>query len=223
MKLNHLLSRLELEEEEEGEEIPLEELMGIPSWAPGQMTFFGPLSRHISVSGGISEALAVGVCSQIQELTIRDQDAPITLHINTPGGSIVDGLAIYDMCKIVSNPIIAIVNGGALSAGLLILAAADVRLATPHSMFFYHQPIMSELTFVNAEEAGATSELYTRYQGICNEIIRTRAKMAKRKFEKNFANKSSFWFGVDEALEFNIIDDLLEYTKKPKIKIEDLL
>lgn len=223
MNLTSLLAKLEASTAEQEEEGLVDEgdALSLLTWAPGQPAFFGPLTRHISISGPLTEAVAVAACGQIQELTIRDHEAPITIHINTPGGSIVDALAIYDMCKVVTNPIIAIVNGGAMSAGLLILSAADFRLATPNSMFFYHQPIMSEIGVSNLEEADSISELYNRYQLVCDEIVRTRSKITKTKWKRNFANKTSYWFGAEEALAFGLIDDLLEYTKKPKMKLED--
>ena len=222
MNLTSLLAKLEANTDEE-ELVDEDSAISLLNWAPGQVAFFGPLTRHISISGHITEVIAVAACGQIQELTIRDPEAPIIMHINTPGGSIVDALAIYDMCKVVTNPIVTIVNGGAMSAGLLLLSAGDIRLATPNSMFFYHQPIMSEIGVSTIEEADSVSELYNRYHNVCDEIIRTRAKISKTKWKRNFAGKTSYWFGTEEALTFGLIDDLLEYSKKTKIKLEDFI
>lgn len=211
--------KLSSEEEEAAE--ALEETFFAGNWTPQHVAFYGIGTRHVPIYGPIDDNLSLAICSQIQELSYIDPDQPIYISINTPGGSIVDGLAIYDMCKIVPNPIVGIVNGGAMSAGLLILSGCDVRVACPNSMFFYHQPIMSEISMTNSEEAQSVNQLYELYKERCNEIIRTRAKINKRMWKKEFENKVSLYFDSEKAVEFGIVDFILPYSKKPKISVED--
>lgn len=219
-KLNHD------EEENPEEEIEGMTLMEMPggSWPPNAITFYGADSRHICVAGEITEELAVAICSQLQELAVQEPHEPIWVHINSPGGSVIDGLAIFDMMRMVSCPIVTLVNGGALSCGLLISQGGDLRLATPNSMFFYHQPVMGVQGFEAQEDIEVTHGFYNWCKERCDEILKTRSKITKRVWKEHFEKSRGVYFSAYQAKEYKIIDHILEPApaKMKKIRLKDI-
>jgi len=200
-------------------------LMGAPeSWPPNLITFYGPDSRHICISGEITENVAVSISSQLQELAVQSHEEPIWVHINTPGGSVVDGLAIYDMMRMISCPIVTLVNGGALSMGLLLAQGGDLRLSTPNSMFFYHQPVMGVQGFESTNDIESTHGFYTWCKERVDDIIKARTKITKKVWKAEFENSRGTYFSAHQALEYRMIDHILPpaSVKSKKIKIEDL-
>lgn len=191
-----------------------------PGWGPTSLVYFGPKNRSILLSGDIDQALSDGICSQIHELASQSSDT-ITVYINTPGGSVVDALAIYDLLKCVDAPIITVVNGACYSAGLIILAAGDLRLATPHSTFFYHQPIMSNSDVFSTETLNFMVQTYQWSQKHLDSVIRKRAGLSNKKWEKHFKNRTAKHFGVKRAIKYGLIDEVLKYSSnKGKLIID---
>lgn len=135
-------------EENEVEEIDMGDLLsGLgmdkdETWAPDTLTFFGPEKRSICFAGEVTEESATVIISQLFELNSRDNEEPIYLYINTGGGDLVQGLAIYDVIRSLECPVIGIALGGCQSAGLIILSSCDLRYSYPSTTFMYHNPIL---------------------------------------------------------------------------------
>jgi ATP-dependent Clp protease protease subunit len=195
------------------------------SWSPNLICFYGPDSRHICISGEITEELSTSICSQLQELAVQSPDDPIWVHINTPGGSVIDGLAIYDVMRMISCPIVTLVNGGALSCGLLLSQGGDIRLATTNSMFFYHQPVMGIQSIESTDDIEATHGFYTWCKQRLDDIIKKRSKVSKKTWKAHFENSRGVYFSASQALEYKMIDHILgaATAKSKKIKLEDLV
>lgn len=187
-----------------------------PGWTSTTVVYHGKDTRSILLSGPVDQELADGICSQLYLLD-RESKEPIMMHINTPGGSITDGLAIYDTIKCIRSPVIGIVSGACYSAGLIILAATDLRLATPSASFFYHQPIMNPQELNSTETVQHTVEMYRWSQKHMDKIIRKRANISKKKWKQEFEGRVAKHFACKEALKYNIIDEVMAYSKKPEI------
>lgn len=215
---------LELTEQEEDELIQAMTLGlaqdSAPGWRSDHVVYHGSANRSILVSGEINQELADGITSQIHQLE-KEGDEPITVHINTPGGSVVDGFAIYDLLKCVRAPIITMVTGACFSAGLIILAAGDLRLATPSSAFFYHQPIMDPGQIFSTETVDSALHSYKWSQKKLDATIRDRAGLSKRKWKKHFKDRISKHFDTKQALKYGIIDEVITYAEKPKLSLGD--
>ena len=209
------------DEPEESPEIDASTLTLTTNWQPGQYSFYGPESRTIPLVGQIDQDIASAFISQLLELDGQCEDVPIIVHLNTEGGSLVDAFAIYDMIKAVKSPVIMVVMGGCMSAGLLILSAADMRFSTPNSLFFYHQVILDGLSVQSAEHIESMASYYAMAQADYDEIVRSRAKISKTVWKKEFAGRTSKFLTATQALQFGIVDEIIKYTKKPKIKLGD--
>ena len=95
--------------------------------------------RIVMCHGEIEDNMANTIIAQLLHLQDVDGAAPIYLYINSPGGSVSAGLAIYDTMKAISAPVHTVVNGIAMSMGAVLLAAGDHRSATPNSRIMIHQ------------------------------------------------------------------------------------
>lgn len=210
------------EDEEEGEEQEGMTLVSAPdTWGPDTLTFFGKDSRAILISGEVTQTLANCVISQLLELTAESEEDPIFVYINTDGGDVTSGLAIYDMMRIIPCPVVTIVIGACHSAGLFILQGGDRRGATPHSSFFYHEPI--SFYSVNTEHATvAHTEHYQKLRLNIDDILQKRSKISKTAWKKDFAGKTAFFFNSEQAKEYKLIDEIIDYSKPRPLKIKEL-
>lgn len=199
----------------------LNELMGeqdLHVWDPHEHKYFGPSTRSLAFFGDVNEDRARLLISQILHLEQLSETEPITIFLNTQGGSLAEGLAIYDTIKQVSCPVIIATMGLCASAGLLILSAGDYKLSSPNTIFFYHQPIMSDSSVNSANDMVSFSDHYNNCKEVADNIILSNSKMKKSVWNSNFKNKTSFYFNAEQALSFNMINDITE-SRKIKFKI----
>jgi ATP-dependent Clp protease protease subunit len=208
------------EDEEEGDELAEGMLIaGDNTWGSNTLTFFGKDSRSILISGEITQEVANCVCSQLLELTSEDEEAPIYVYINTDGGDVTSGLVIYDMMRIIPCPVMTIVLGACHSAGLFILQGGDRRGATPHASFFYHEPV--SFYSVNTEHATvAHTDHYQKLRGNIDDILMKRSKITKTVWKNNFAGKTAFFFDAQQAKEYKMIDEIIDYAKPKPLKFK---
>lgn len=166
-------------------------------------------SRKLIISSAIDMELADKIMKYIWYLTALDSQAPITVIINSPGGSIDAGFAIWDQLKMTSLPITTIVTGLAASMGsvLSLVAPKGRRFATPMSRFMIHQPALSGMV-----EGQATDlEIQAR------EILKTKTRIVelyceatgkpKEQIEKSIDR--DMWMTAMEAKDFGLIDDII--------------
>jgi len=199
---------------------PTESMVAVPmfeAWSPGDILYFGPSSRSIAVFGQIGTELVLPVISQILELDGRESSEPIRIHVNTEGGSLSDGFAVYDAARSVKSPIVTIATGLCASAGLLILAAGDLRLATESTVFFYHQAILPSDGFQSIAQLDATAEGYQIAQQSYDNVIMGRNKIKKTVWKKEFEGKTAKYFNAQQALEYGIINGIIPNNKKKKV------
>ena len=95
--------------------------------------------RIIFIDSLIDDELANGVIAQLLYLDSVNQNE-ISIYINTPGGSVMDGLAIYDVSKLIKSPIRTVCIGGAISMGAILMLMGKERCITKHSRMMLHQP-----------------------------------------------------------------------------------
>jgi ATP-dependent Clp protease protease subunit len=184
-------------------------------WSPMDVTFFGSKNKMISLWGSINEDTSLPVISQIMELDKLGTSSPITILMNTEGGSQMDAYAIYDAIKSITTPVTVIATGLCASAGLIVLSAANYKLATPNTMFFYHQTIMESQKGLNSLESSkgihkAYEMLNERYD---NTIIHN-SKISKDSWNKSFKDKTIKYFNSKEALHYGIINDIITFKDK---------
>ena len=163
--------------------------------------------RIIFLDGEINDAVSSLVVSQLIFLEAEDPDKEINLYINSPGGSVTAGLAIYDTIKYISSPVNTICLGQAASMAALILAAGKKgsRFALRSSRVMIHQPFggvegqASDIT-VQAEELVRLKKLTISY--LASDTGKTEAEVEKDIARDNFMTS-------DDALKYGIIDSVI--------------
>tara|TARA_B100000131_G_scaffold122261_1_gene119342 strand:- start:3603 stop:4232 length:630 start_codon:yes stop_codon:yes gene_type:complete len=204
-------------------QIALEEFMqGVESWSPADVLYFGPLRRAVSLYGPVTRETVFPIISQVLELEQRDPGKPIRLHINTEGGSLSDALALYDALRGVSGPIVTVATGMCASAGLLLLSAGDLRLATKNTLFFYHEPILPLDEIISKKQLDETVKAYDLCKMTYERIIKEKTNMSDEIWNKEFDGETSKYFDVSKALEYNFVDDIVQEAEKVlKIKAQE--
>lgn len=164
--------------------------------------------RIIFIGTPINDFVANAVVAQMLFLQMEDPKKDISLYINSPGGSVTDGMAIYDTMNFLQCDIVTYCVGQAASMATLLLAAGTKgkRYALPNSRVMMHQP--------TGGATGQTSDISIA----AKEILRWRAQMNKliashtNKTEAEIASDSDrdFYLTAKEAMEYGIVDKVIE-------------
>ncbi|MBN2492216.1 MAG: ATP-dependent Clp protease proteolytic subunit [Planctomycetes bacterium] len=164
-------------------------------------------SRTIVASRQVSDRMAQDLITRLLLLEQDDGKAPITVYINSPGGSADSGFAIYDTMKIVSCPIRTVVVGLCASAGVILFMGGDKgqKYATPYSRFLLHQP--STGIVGPASDLEITAREILRIREIYAEIIQKEMGVDKEKLLAD-ANRD-FWLGAQDAKKYGLVDKII--------------
>ena len=169
------------------------------------------MDRIIWVGCTIDDDVANIVQAQLLFLSSIDSKADISLYLNTPGGSVSDGLGIYDTMQIITPDVATICTGMAASMGSVLLCAGakGKRSALPHSRVMIHQPLggvkgQAEDILIEAREIEkCRKELF----GIISEH-------SGQPFDKVFADGDrNYWMTAQEALEYGMIDQIMTKSR----------
>lgn len=201
----------------------LQEVGEVETWSINEPKYFGPDTRTLAIHGEIDNSSSYLIISQLEHLAHLAHDEPITLHLNTEGGSLTDAFAIYDCIKNLSCPVIVLATGLCASAGLLILAAADYKMATQNTTFYYHQPIFAQSGVINSAKDMDTLNSYYKYcQKQLNNKIKPTLNISRTEWDKHFKSSTGYYFDATQALKYNFIDKI-STSMKLDFQITDLL
>jgi len=172
--------------------------------------------RIIFIGSGIEDNVASLVIAQLLFLEADDPEKDIYLYLNTPGGYVASGLAIYDTMQYVRPDVATICMGQASSLGALLLAAGakGKRSALPHARIMIHQPLggaQGQATDIEIQ----TREILTLRERL-NEILAQHTGQTLTKIEKD--TDRNFFMSAEEAKTYGIIDEVLVRKPKPKGK-----
>ena len=164
--------------------------------------------RIIFLSGPINDTLANLVIAQMLFLASKDPKKDIQLYINTPGGSVTAGLAIYDTMQYVKSPIATICFGLAGSMGAVLLSAGEKgkRFALPNTEVLLHQ-VAGGATGA-AIEIEITAKQIIKIKNKLNEILSKHTGQSLKKVEKD--TDRDFYLSADEAKDYGIIDEVIK-------------
>jgi ATP-dependent Clp protease protease subunit len=167
--------------------------------------------RIIFLGGPIMDEVANSVIAQLLFLDHEDPKKDIKLYINSPGGSVTAGLAIYDTMQHVKSPISTICVGMAASMGAVLLAggAKGNRFALPNSEILLHQ-VMGGAEG-QASEIEITARHILKIKERLNQILVKHTGQKADKIEKD--TDRDFWLTSQEAKEYGIIDEILKIKK----------
>jgi ATP-dependent Clp protease protease subunit len=163
--------------------------------------------RIIFVGTGIDDQVANAVVAQLLVLSREDPEADIQMYINSPGGQIYSGLAIYDTMKMVPNKISTVAVGVTASFGTVLLAAGTKgkRYALPHATIHMHQPLGGAEGQASDIEIQAREilRLKARLMNILSETTGQTLEVLQRDTDRNF------YMDAQQAVEYGIVDQVL--------------
>ena len=167
--------------------------------------------RIIFLTGPIDDNIASLVCAQLLFLESENPKKEISFYINSPGGIVWSGLAVYDTMQYISSKIMTICIGQAASAGSLLLAAGEkgIRFSLPNSRIMIHQP------------SGGYQGQVTDLEIQTNEIIKTKKRLnqiyakhtGKNIREVELIMERDKYFSPEEAIRFGLIDKIVKNRK----------
>lgn len=196
---------MEDDEDEECECKGAEDLLR-PDWRVRAKLLDG---RRIFLWGAIDERSARDVVEKLIYLELQDASRPIMLHINTPGGCITSGMAIYDTIQLIAAPVTVIVMGMAASMGSIILSAPKKgrRLLYPGARVLIHQPLISGQIYAPAVDINIQAEEMERTREEMNLIL---AKASGQPLEKIRRDTDrDFYMNAREAIEYGLADAIV--------------
>ena len=169
--------------------------------------------RIIFLSEDVNHVTASLVIAQMLFLESEDPDKEISFYINSPGGSITDGMAIVDTMNYIKCPVSTICIGLAASMGSVLLASGEKgkRFATPNSEILIHQPLIS----------GGLSGQTTEIKIHADHMVKTREKLNKLLSEKTGQSleqiekdtERDHYMTAEEALEYGLIDEIIDVRR----------
>jgi ATP-dependent Clp protease, protease subunit len=164
--------------------------------------------RIIFLSEEVDDGIANAIVAYLLYLDSDDQSKPIYLYINSPGGSITAGMAIYDTMQHIKSEVVTICVGLAASMGSFLLAAGTKgkRMSLPHSRIMIHQPSGGTRGQATDIEIEAKEIIRIRHQ--LNEIYATRTGQPLAKIEKDMDR--DYFMSAQEAKEYGLIDRVIE-------------
>tara|TARA_Y100001970_G_C14209973_1_gene846312 strand:+ start:1401 stop:2012 length:612 start_codon:yes stop_codon:yes gene_type:complete len=167
--------------------------------------------RIIFLTGPIDDNVSSLICAQLLFLESENPKKEISFYINSPGGIIWSGLAIYDTMQYISSKIMTICIGQAASAGSLLLTAGekDMRFSLPNSRVMVHQPSGGYQGQVTDIEIQTTEILKTKKR--LNEIYAKHT--GKDLTEVETIMERDKYFSPEEAIKFGLIDKIIENRK----------
>lgn len=163
-------------------------------------------TRQILLSGEINKALSEKFNKQLLLLE-ADSNKPVYVFIDSPGGDVSAGFAIYDMIRFVKCPVVLIGNGLIASAAALILLAVpkDLRLGLPNSEYLIHQPL-SQMSGT-ATDIQIHAENIKKTKAKINKIIAEATGKDLKKVESD--TDRDYWLNAQEALEYGLISKVI--------------
>ena len=155
----------------------------------------------ILIDRTIDADLATEVILNLRYLNTIDSKREITIYINSPGGSVTDGMAIYDYTRLISNPIRTIGIGLCASmAAFLLSTLSNKRYVTKNCVLLYHQPLINHI-------GGQTSDI---------DIVAKRMVIMREKINilENMNCLSDCWMSAQEALNYGLIDGIMDEERE---------
>ena len=169
--------------------------------------------RIIFLSEDVNQTTASLVVAQMLFLESEDPDKEISFYINSPGGSITDGMAIFDTMNYIKCPVTTICIGMAASMGAFLLAAGTKgkRYATPNAEIMIHQPLISGGLSGQTTEIKIHAEHLVRTREKLNRILSERTGKTLEQIEKD-TERDNF-MTAEQALEYGLIDGIMDVRK----------
>ncbi len=163
--------------------------------------------RTIMLAGEIDRELAQQIISRLILLAEQDQEKPIKLFINSPGGDVDAGFAMFDIVRFIPSPVNMVSAGLTASAAVVVLLASpkERRFSLPNARFLIHQPSTGIRGDTSDIQIEASEILKIREKS--NKLIAEETGQEVEKVERD--TKRNFWMGAQDALEYGLVGKVL--------------
>ncbi len=167
-------------------------------------------NRKIFLWGEVSDKSARDLTEKLLFLEDNDAGKEITFYINSPGGSITAGMAIFDTMQLVTSPIKVVVTGMAASMGSILLCGATKgkRFLYPHSRVLIHQPLITGRMQATAVDINIQAQEMEKLREELNGILARTSGQPLEKIQKD--TDRDFYLNAKEAIEYGLADKIVE-------------
>lgn len=165
--------------------------------------------RKIFLWGTVNDETCQQVVKQMLYFEMEDSEKDITLYINSPGGVITSGMAVFDIMQMVKPKVATVCMGLAASMGAILLLAGEKgqRSAWRHSRILIHQPLISGQIIAPAIDIKIQAEEISKTRKELNKIISERTGQPLERIEKD--TDRDFYMTAQEALDYGLIDEVI--------------
>ena len=173
--------------------------------------------RIILLSGEINDHVASVICAQLLFLESEDPEKEIYMYINSPGGVVTAGMAIYDTMQYSSAPVSTLCMGQAASMGAFLLSAGEKghRYSLPHSRILIHQPLGGAQG--QATDIGIQAKEILRLKRSLNSIMAENTGKSLEKIKND--TERDYFMSAEEAVKYGLIDKIL--TSRGKLESKE--
>jgi len=197
-----------LDDEDDDREDPMVGKTPGPVGAQIQRKFLE--QRKIFLWGAVTDESAKDLTEKLLYLEAVAPGKDITFYMNTPGGSITAGMAVYDTIKLITSPVTVIVTGMAASMGSILLSAPQKgrRLLLPHARVLIHQPLISGRFIGPATDINIQAQEMEKLRAELNQILAEASGQPIEKIAKD--GDRDFYLNAKEAIAYGLADRIVD-------------
>jgi ATP-dependent Clp protease protease subunit len=165
--------------------------------------------RKLFLWGPVTDESAKEVCERLLYLEAADPGKEVSFYINTPGGSITAGMAIFDMMRLLTSPITVTVTGMAASMGSILLCGARKgrRRLFPHARVLIHQPLISGRFIGPATDINIQAQEMEKLRAELNQILADSSGQPIEKIARD--SDRDFYLNARQAIEYGLADEIV--------------
>jgi ATP-dependent Clp protease protease subunit len=166
--------------------------------------------RKIFLWGAVTDETAKDLTEKLLYLEAVGPGKPITFYMNTPGGSITAGMAVYDTIKLITSPVTIVVTGMAASMGSILLSAAKKgnRYIYPHARVLIHQPLITGRMVGPASDINIQAKEMEKLRAELNQILASASGQPIEKIAKD--SDRDFYLNAEEAIAYGLADHIVD-------------
>jgi ATP-dependent Clp protease, protease subunit len=166
--------------------------------------------RKIFLWGAVTDETAKDITEKLLYLEAIGPGKDITFYMNTPGGSITAGMAVYDTMKLITSPITVVVTGMAASMGSILLCGAPKgrRLIFPHARVLIHQPLITGRMIGPAVDINIQAREMEKLREELNQILATSSGQPMEKITHD--TDRDFYLNAQESIDYGLADKIVE-------------
>ncbi len=171
-------------------------------------------NRMLLFSGAVTGKSVRDACDRLLALEADNATKPITVVLNSPGGSVNDGYALVDVMRFIQSPVRVVCTGLVASMGISILIAAKKknRVSLPNARFMMHQPRFGGAVIGTASDLEITAREIMKMKDKSNQEVADATGKPLDQVEKDTSR--DLWLSAEEALEYGLVDRVIQSVKE---------